>query len=92
MTKPMASKAPYQLPPVRRSPPRSKYRTPTLEVGDSFELSIEAWDGSYDWRAHNRIRSSVYDYVRHGGKSKKFSVIQFHNNTGALFVRVTRTK
>lgn len=45
-------------------------------MGQSFARIIETEQGSYDWRTHNRIRSSVYDYMRHGGKGKRFTVIQ----------------
>lgn len=72
-----------------RYKPPSKYPTASLQIGDSFEFSIETRAGVYDWPLHNRIRSSVYQYMRLGGKGKKFRVEQELKHRG-LFVVVTR--
>ena len=75
--------------PRKRYRPPFKYPTNTLEVGDSFERTIETPRGSYDWPLHNRIRSAVYRYMQHGGLGKKFRVEQELRNS-QLFVVVTR--
>ena len=71
--------------------PRSKYPTWMLRVGQSFARTIETKTGSYDWRSHNRIRSSVYQYMKLGGKGRKFTVKQELKADG-LFVVVTRVE
>lgn len=71
--------------------PRRKYQTHALQIGDSFEVCIETRMGSYDWPQHNRVRSAVYRYMRHGGRGKKFSVMQ-EVRQGKLVVVVTRTQ
>jgi hypothetical protein len=62
-----------------------------LKVGQSFARTIVTPSGSYDWRTHNRVRSSVYQYMRLGGKGKKFTVIQEDRPEG-LVVVVTRVE
>jgi hypothetical protein len=68
----------------------SKYPTSILKVGGSFERIIETKQGSYDWPEHNRVRSSVYRYMRYGGRGKAFRVEQKLRD-GVLYVVVTRT-
>ena len=65
-----------RLRPPKRTGPSCKYPTWMLAVGQSFARIIETPAGAYDWRHHNRIRSAVYRYTRHGGKGKKFTIIQ----------------
>ena len=62
-----------------------------LRVGQTFARIIETPTGNYDWRAHNRVRSSVYQYMRLGGKGKKFTVTQARRPEG-LVVLVTRVE
>ncbi len=74
-----------------RTGPRRKYPTNMLNLGDSFEVCIETKKGNYNWPVHNRVRSAVYRYMNHGGRGRKFTVVQ-EVRLGKLMVVVTRTQ
>jgi hypothetical protein len=89
---PLVRRTQYQLAPVRQRQPARKYPTASLDVGGGFSLPIEDELGQYDWPEHNRIRSSVYKFMRQSvGKGRKFTVEQ-RLIEGRLMVTVTRVQ